>query len=110
MEPIEFINLAILSEEEKKIAGVLLNEYFPKIQRLIKNDISLKIHFKEYEKDGKKRKYSLNAEVISGGIKITASSWDWDFARTIHKLMKKLENEIRHKFHTEDYTRTAYKK
>lgn len=95
---IEIINIEILDEKEKKIADKLLGEYHKKIQRLVKNPLSLKIHIKEYDRDGKKSKYSLNAEAIFSGRMIESSDWDYDFARAIHKAMKKLENEVEKKF------------
>lgn len=95
---IEIINADILTEKEKEIADKLLEEYYFKIKRMIKKKFLLKINFKEYEKDGKKVKYSINAEAIFSGKMIGSSSWDYDLARTIHKAMKKLETEIEHKF------------
>ncbi|OGJ15916.1 hypothetical protein A3K74_02345 [Candidatus Pacearchaeota archaeon RBG_13_33_26] len=106
MENLEVVNIEILNEEEKAIANKLFNEYYPRIQRLVKSPLSLKIHFKEYDKEGKKKKYSINAEAIfSGGKVISSDSWSWDFARAIHKAMKKLETEIEHKFHKGDFTK-----
>lgn len=99
MENIEVINLGILNEKEKAIADKLFNEYYSKIQRLVKTPLSLRIDIKEYKKEGKGKKFSLNAEaVFSGGKLISSSAWDWNLAKAIHKLMKKIENEIEKKF------------
>ncbi|MDD5012381.1 MAG: hypothetical protein PHQ66_01920 [Candidatus Nanoarchaeia archaeon] len=98
MENVEIVNTNILTEKDKKIADKLLEEYYEKIQRLLKNPFRLKMHIKEYDKDGKNRKYSLNAEVIFSGKMLNSSSWDYDFARAIHKAMAKIENEIEKKF------------
>ncbi|MCL5018721.1 MAG: hypothetical protein M1416_03090 [Candidatus Pacearchaeota archaeon] len=98
MTDIEIVNVKILNEKDREIAGKLLEEYHKKIQRLIKNPLSLKVHIKEYDKDGKKSKYSLNTEAIFSGRMIESSSWDYDFARAIHKGMTKLESEIEKKF------------
>ena len=98
MADIEIINVKILTEKDKKIADTLLEEYHKKIQRLIKSSLRLKMHVKEYDKDGKKSKYSINTEAIFAGKMIESSSWDYDFARAIHKGMKKIENEMEKKF------------
>jgi len=98
MVNIEIINIKILNEKDREIAGKLLEEYHKKIQRLIKNPLLLKVHVKEYDKDGKKSKYSLNTEAVFAGKMIESSSWDYDFARAIHKGMKKIESEIEKKF------------
>src|SRR4030043_103202 len=110
MKNIEVINIEILNEEERAIADKLLNEYYLKIQRLIKTPLSLKVHIKEYDKEGKKKKYSINIESIFSGKMLSSSSWDWDFARALHKAMKKIEEEIEHKFHTSDFTRSTSKR
>lgn len=98
MADIEIIGIKLLNEEEKKIGNTLLEEYHKKIQRLIKNPLLLKVHIKEYDKDGKKSKYSINTEAVFAGKMIESSSWDYDFARAIHKGMKKIENEMEKKF------------
>lgn len=100
MKQIEIINKELLNGKEKAIADKLLDEYYSKIQRLAKNPLSLKVHIKEYDKEGKGRKYSINAEAIfSGGKLVSSSSWDWDLARAIHKNMTKIQNEIEHHYH-----------
>ena len=99
MKPIEIKGIDILTEEEKKLSDKLLNEYFPKIQRQIKNIIVLKVHIKEYEKEGKRKKYSINIKVINSTDVFEANAHDWDFARTMHKVLKKIENEIEDRFH-----------
>lgn len=91
----------LLSEKERKIADKLVKEYYEKIKRQIKKDFTLKINFKEYETDGKNKKYSINAEVFSSK-KFSASDADWDFARTLHKVMIKLINQIEHDFHASE--------
>lgn len=98
MTDIEIVGAKILTEKDKKIADTLLEGYHKKIQRLIKNPLLLKVHVKEYDKDGKKSKYSLNTEAVFAGKMMEASSWDYDFARAIHKGMKKIENEMEKKF------------
>lgn len=102
MEKIEVVGINNLTEEEKKIANNLLKEYIPKIERLVKNDILIKMHVKEYKKDGKGKKYSLHFEVIFSGTMLHSDAWDYDLSRTIHKAMKKIESEAEHKFHSSE--------
>lgn len=107
MEPIEIRGVNLLTEEEKKLADELLNEYYPKIQRRIKNIISLKVHIKEYKKDGTRKKYSINVSVINSTDVFEANAHDWDFARTMHKVLNKIENEIEGRFHSSNqHTKT----
>ncbi len=102
MEPIEINGIELLNDEEKKIANKLINEYYPKIQRQIKNTLSLRVHFKEYEKQGKRKKYSINVEASSPTKEFDASSDDWDFARAIHKVFNKIINQIEHALHSSE--------
>lgn len=99
MAEIKLVGAEFLTIKERQIADNLIKEYSEKIQRQIKNEFTFKIHFKEYEKDGKNKKYSIDAEIIFPGKKFSASSWDWDFARALHKLMNKFITEIEHEFH-----------
>jgi hypothetical protein len=98
MTDIEITNVEILTENERKIIDKLLKESQLKIQRLTKTPIKLKIDIKEYDKDGKKSKYSINSQAIFSGKVFTSSSWDWDLTKAIHKAMIKIENEAEHKF------------
>ena len=97
-EEIEIVNGKLLTEKEKEIADKLLSEYYKKIQHIVKSPLLLKVVFKEYDKNGKKVKYSLNAEIYFSGIMLGASDWDWDLARAIHKLMTDLKNKIEKRF------------
>ena len=97
MEKIEKEGFEILDKEEKKILDEIFDDYFPKIQRLIKKDLALKFQLRMHEKK-KSKKYSIHVEAIYPGKIITAQAHDYDLAKTAHKAMKKLEEEIRHKF------------
>jgi hypothetical protein len=96
MADIEISNIEILTGDERKIVDKLLKEYQFKIQRLTKTPIKLKVDVKEYDKDGKNRKYSINSQVIFSGKIFVSSSWDWDLTRAIRKAMIKIENEAEH--------------
>ncbi len=99
MKEVEIKGIEILDEKEKETADRILNDYFPKIQRAVKNPVSLKLHIKEYKKEGKGKKYSISLEAGFSGKKLSSNSWDWDLARAIHKALIKIENEIEHRFH-----------
>jgi ribosome-associated translation inhibitor RaiA len=98
MNPIEFVGTELLGEKDRETANTLLNEYYPKIKRMLKNEISLRVHLKEANVMGKKIRYTLNAKVIAPTQILETSATDWDLARTIHKAMEKIETEIEHKF------------
>ena len=102
MEAIEVKGAEFLTEKEKALSNKILNEYYVRIQRQLKNMASLRLHVKEYQKEGKRRKYSMRVEAIAPTRKFEANSFDWDFARALHKVLNKLRNEIEHKLHSSD--------
>jgi|TARA_B100001971_G_C18265688_1_gene592063 hypothetical protein len=97
-----------LTEKENQLINRLLNEYYIRIQRQLKNFASFEFHIKEYEKAGKgniekakKKKFSVHVRVDATNV-FEADYADWDLARVIHKVMNKLMNEIEHKLHSSD--------
>ncbi len=99
---IETTGLDLLGKDEKGKVKMLLNEYYSKIQRLIKNDLTLKIDLKEYKKEGKAKKYVINTEAILSGKIFNSEGWSWDLERAVHRAMKKIETEIEHKYHVSE--------
>lgn len=91
-----------ITERQKQLINRLLNEYYKKIQRQLKNQASIEFHIKTYEKEGKAHKFSIHARVDSPLKPIEADYADWDLARAIHKTMNKLMNEIEHLTHASD--------
>ncbi|MGD2072616.1 MAG: hypothetical protein PVG65_03915 [Candidatus Thorarchaeota archaeon] len=109
MKAIEVKGVSVLNSSQTTLANKILNEYYVKIQRQLKNFTSLKLHVKAYEKgNGSRKKYSLRVEVISPTRKFESNAHDWDFARTLHKVLNKVINEIEHETHASDgYPRKA---
>jgi hypothetical protein len=105
MNIIRLTNGELLTEREKQLANRLLNEYYPRIQKRLKNVTSLEAHIKEYEKPGKLKKahkFSFHVKAIAPTQVFEADSFDWDFARTVHKALNKLMNRIERNFHSSD--------
>jgi len=113
-----------LSERQKQVVNRLLNEYYPRIQRQLKNITSFEVDIKKYEKaapskgkekdtnkkrkkgvfvkSGKDKKYSFNIKVVGPAGIFKGDYADWDFTRVIHKVMNKVMNEIEQKMHSSD--------
>jgi len=101
-EAISVRGIEDLSEEQKKIVDKLFNEYYNKIQRQLKNITSLEVHIKNYEsagKENKEKKFSIHIRVMSSTKNFEGDASDWDLARTLHKALNKIMNEIEHRFH-----------
>ena len=97
IEKIQYRGVDNLNDEEKKILDKLAPEYYDKIQRSLNNITSLQVDIKLYKKLGGKRKYDVHAKAIAPTTMFNTSYADWDFARTLHKVFKKMEREILHK-------------
>jgi len=102
MEKITIKGAEQLTEEEKQITNKLLEEAYSKIQRMLKNDVFLQLIIKEHNKEGQRKRYSLTLDLRSETIHFKAEADDWDFARTLHKIINKVKEEIEHKFHVSE--------
>jgi len=101
-EEVEIKNIEILTEEEREVTKKILSDYLKKIKRLVKDSPKIKAHIKEYNKEGKQKKFSINIDLHFSGRRLKSDAADWDLAKTLHKCMIKIQNEIEHIFHTSD--------
>jgi hypothetical protein len=122
MEEIQYIGADQLTEGEKDTLNKLSAEYYDKIKRMLKNEVSVVIQIKEYKKAApkkkeelgeyqkqKRKKYALHIKVVAPTtIFEEKHAADWDFARTLHKAFKNLEREIQHKLHTDNQKSKSY--
>ena len=109
MEPIQVTGMDELKPNEIPIVNKLVNEYYERIRRDLNNITSLLVHFKCYEKEGSRRKFSIHAK-IAAPTQIFASTkaQDWDLARTMHKCFKDLERQIKHRLKTDEQRPKGY--
>jgi len=89
-----------LSEQEREDAQRVLKDSYYKLERVIDFD-SLNVHVKVYEKEGKKKKFSVNAVLICSQ-NIRSDAIEWDLKKAVHKAIDKLVNEIEKRFHVSD--------
>ena len=99
---VEISGSKFLTEKEREILNKLIKEYSPKIQRKTKDISFLKVYVKEHEKEGMRKKYNLKIEIGFSGKIIKAKAHDWDFARTVHKVLNKMIGELEHKYHASE--------
>lgn len=101
-ELIQFIGVDELENEDKEMVNTLANEYYDKYKTFLQNQVNLIVHVKCHDKEGNRKKYSIHARIISPTVTFESDkATDWDLARTLHKTFKNLENEIRHRLHTD---------
>ena len=106
---VQFVGLNILDKEDQKRIKDLFYQHSIEIERAIKTINKIRVHFKEYEKGGRK-KYSIQMLIDSPTKPITvnhvSSQVQWDPIAIVHKLIEKSKRQVAHKFKTD----TSYKK
>ncbi|MBT4935655.1 CBS domain-containing protein [Candidatus Woesearchaeota archaeon] len=83
--------------EKEALQKIASNEAF-KLQRQIKNEFSLTLHIKEYEKDGRKQKYAINLHVEFPGKMFSVSQEDWDWRTAVRKTFNNAKNKAHKMF------------
>jgi len=111
VDKIQYKGDDVLSKEEKLQLNKIVEHYYDKISRSIKNDFGIFVKIKAYEKAGKgkveegshkKKKFSIQVQVVTSTRKLDSSSSDWDLNRTLHDVFKKMLSEIEHRFRNSD--------
>ena len=100
---IQFIGLDQLSEADQKRIKEVLYQHFNEIEREIKQITAVKLHFKAYEKEGRK-KYSVKLLIDSPTRPIVVdnmySTLEWKPVAMVHKIIEKAKREIEHRLKT----------
>lgn len=96
--PIQFKGLINFNTLESETIKKLSRQYYDKLLRDLK-DANLVLDLKKYDQEGKRTKYALHSRIESGStLRLNTKASDWDLRRTLHKLFKKLEKELQHKY------------
>jgi len=106
-ENVQFVGLDLLDPSDQERIKKIIHDHYIELERELKNIKGLKLHFKEYKKQGK-GKYSVHLFVDAQTRPITAEGVytpiQWDPVAAVHNLLDKAKEQIRHKFRTdEDY-------
>ncbi len=90
---LKFTGLDCMNEDELDDFSRISERSYSKIERLLPNaDIILKV--KKHEKEGKRSKISIKANINSPEYRLSAQAFDWDISKVTHKIFTKLENEL----------------
>jgi ribosome-associated translation inhibitor RaiA len=108
MEEIQIIGVDEVSEAEKDIINRLANEYYEKLKRALKNEISVRIHIKEHSKAGKRHKSDIRVQLIAPTRRFDAQESDWDLAKALHKVFENIERQLQHKLRVDDQRNKPY--
>lgn len=101
---VQFIGFDIIHpDDQQRIKDIIYKEYIT-LEREIKSINGLRIHFKAYEKGGRK-KYSVQLFIDAQTRPITVNKMyspvQWDPVAIVHKILDKAREEIVHKFKTD---------
>ncbi|MBS3144036.1 hypothetical protein J4208_00470 [Candidatus Woesearchaeota archaeon] len=100
MADVRFINLRTFDATEVSKIKTIVNPYVEKLQRDIHN-CAIAFYGKKYDKAGDRVKYSFHARLEGPSYLLSAQAFDWDVNIAAHKVMKKLESEMKRRFKTE---------
>ncbi len=108
---VQFVGLKILHPDDQKRIKDLFYQHAIEIERELKTINKIRVHFKEYEKGGRK-KYSVQLLIDSPMRPITVNEMyspvQWDPVAIVHKLIEKARKQIIHKFKTDTPYKKAY--
>lgn len=90
----------LLSDDENKDLEKLFSRHFQKIEKKLKNISSFHVHLKEYKKESNRKKFSIHLRIEAPTRRIfEADASGFDFKIVLHKLFKKINEELEHRFH-----------
>ena len=108
---VQFVGLNILDPFDQERIKNLFYQHAIEIEREIKTINNIRVHFKEYEKGGRK-KYSVQLLIDSPmkpiTVNIMSSPVQWDPVAIVHKLIDKARKQVQHKFKTDMPYKKAY--
>ena len=96
VEDIQILGLDDFDEDERAKIIDLTNMHYEKIKRDLPGKLVL--HAKKHEKDGNRHMYSFHAKIQLPNNIINVDDTDWILSTALHKVLKKVENNIAHKF------------
>lgn len=100
---IQFIGVSDLSAAEQDTVQVLSGEYHDKIKRQLQNLTDMSVHVKTYERAGDRKKYSIHVKVSAPTALFAADNADsWALPDALHAAFQDIQNQIRHKLHTDN--------
>jgi len=95
---IQYVGLNELEIFDRKIVTDIAESYTKKIERIINNDFSIKVHLKSY-KEGGRNKYGVHVQVLAPTKTFTSTkAVGWKITDVSHSAFEKIIREIQHYF------------
>lgn len=110
---VQFVGLKDIHPKDQERIKALVYKRYIELERELKKISGLRIHFKNYEKGGRK-KYSVKLFIYSQTKPITVDTMyspaEWDPVACVHKVFDKARQQIIHMFKTDSSYRKPYEK
>ena len=101
-EVIQFVGLSKLKAVEQATVQELATDYFSKIKRGVNNLTNLRLHIKTHDKEGNRKKYSVNLIITVPAHEFVSNrAADWELPRVVHKAFQDVLKQIKHTLHTD---------
>ncbi len=108
---VQFVGLNELDEDDQARVKEVLYNHAIQLERELKRITMLRLHFKVYQKGGRK-KYSVTLfiDAPTGPIEVhnMYEPAEWDAVACVHKLLEKAKKQIIHKFKTDSDYKKSY--
>ena len=101
MHKIEYSGINDLNPRERIILDKILKKEYYRMQRILENESTLKVHIRSIKKETRKR-YILSIrletpkKVFATKSKDTQEAGDWKLKKAVHKAIKHLKSEVEH--------------
>ncbi len=95
---VKFSGFYEVDEIDKSLIINNCNKFFEKHNKKLKNIEFIELRLKDYEKEGLRKKFSVNSTLSFSGTFLTSKSWDWNLIKAVDSSLKKMEREIERKF------------
>lgn len=95
---IQYVGLNELEVFDRKVVTDIAESYTKKIERIINNDFSVKVHLKLYKEKGR-NKYDIHVQVLAPTKTFTSTKgFGWKLTDVSHMAFEKVMKEIEHHF------------
>ena len=102
MEQIQVIGMKDLDDMEIDAINRIAKHYYPKIQRELRDDVSMIIHVKNYQKGGKYWNYSVHTRIISSkNFFASTKAHDKHINTALRMAFDDIIHQLHHRLHTD---------
>lgn len=95
---IRFIDLPALDEIDKAKINTVIVTAYDKVKKIVGKVFMLTVHFKEYEKDGFRKKHVVTFRTVIGGKNFKLEKWNWNVLTAVQQASHSFVTGIKRTF------------